>query len=273
MEQLFARAVIADDEPVLRHHLNKALAEVWPELEIVAAAGNGLEALEAIEQHQPDVVFLDIRMPALDGMSVAASLAELAQVPQIVFTTAYKDYAVNAFEQNAIDYLLKPLSETRLAKACEKVQHRLAEKKARMSPAAALAPQDLGRLIAQLNHLSVPAPVSYLNWVKASRGEDIYVISVADILYFKAEDKYVSVFKRSEHKPGMVDEYVLRIALKSLLEQLDPEQFWQVHRSTIVNVAAIEKVHKDFTGRLFAIVGQQKLPVSRSAQARFKGVI
>ena len=268
----FAKAVIADDEPILRRHLSRALAEVWPELEIAAAAGNGIEALEAINTHQPDVVFLDIRMPELDGMGVAKALSKLEKTPHIVFTTAYREYAINAFEQNALDYLLKPLSEQRLEQACDKVKSRLAEISNRNAVQGQYDPEHLGSLIEQINLLSQPKPVEYLNWVKASKGDDIYIISVADILYFKAEDKYISVFKKSDDAPSGTDEYIIRSALKGLIHQLNPEQFWQIHRSTIVNVSTIDKVHKDFTGRLSVLVGKHKLPVSRSAQALFKGV-
>ncbi len=268
----FAKAVIADDEPILRHHLSRALAEVWPELEIAAAAGNGIEALEAISTHQPDVVFLDIRMPELDGMGVAKALSKLEKTPHIVFTTAYREYAINAFEQNALDYLLKPLSEQRLEQACDKVKSRLAERSDRNVVQGQYDHEHLGSLIEQINLLSQPKPIEYLNWVKASKGDDIYIISVADILYFKAEDKYISVFKKSDDAPNGADEYIIRSALKGLIHQLNPEQFWQIHRSTIVNVSAIDKVNKDFTGRLSVLIGGYKLPVSRSAQTLFKGV-
>ncbi|MCW8330233.1 LytTR family DNA-binding domain-containing protein [Photobacterium sp. SDRW27] len=268
----FAKAVIADDEPILRHHLSRALADVWPELEIVAAAGNGIDALDAITTHQPDVVFLDIRMPELDGMAVAKALSKLEKSPHIIFTTAYREYAINAFEQNALDYLLKPLSERRLEQACDKVKARLAEHAGQHMASTFQGHDQLGSLIQQINQLSQPKPVEYLNWVKASKGDDIYLISVSDILYFKAEDKYVSVFKKNDGAPGGADEYIIRSALKGLVQQLNPDHFWQIHRSTIVNVAAIDKVHKDFTGRFSVLIGANKLPVSRSAQSLFKGI-
>lgn len=268
----FAKAVIADDEPILRHHLSRALAEVWPELDIAAAAGNGIEALEAIRTHQPDVVFLDIRMPELDGMAVANALSKLEKAPHIVFTTAYREYAINAFEQNALDYLLKPLSEQRLEQACDKVKARLAESVERQAVQGQYNHEQLGNLIQQINQLSQPKPVEYLNWVKASKGDDIYIISVSDILYFKAEDKYISVFKKNDDAPNGADEYIIRSALKGLVQQLNPDLFWQIHRSTIVNVSAIDKVHKDFTGRFSVLIGGYKLPVSRSAQSLFKGI-
>ncbi|OLQ74291.1 DNA-binding response regulator [Photobacterium proteolyticum] len=268
----FAKAVIADDEPILRHHLSRALAEVWPELEIVAAAGNGVEALAAISTHQPDVVFLDIRMPELDGMGVAKALSKLDKTPHIVFTTAYREYAINAFEQNALDYLLKPLSEQRLEQACDKVKSRIAESADRNTAQGHYSHEQLGSLIEQINQMSQPKPVEYLNWVKASKGDDIYIISVSDILYFKAEDKYISVYKKNEAVPNGADEYVIRSALKELVNQLNHEHFWQIHRSTVVNVSAIDKVHKDFTGRLSVLIGKNKLPVSRSAQSLFKGL-
>lgn len=250
-------AVIADDEPLLRRHLNQALAEYWPELEVVGLAGNGDQAYEMIEQHQPSVVFLDIKMPGLDGMSLAKKLGKRDGHPHIVFVTAFDEYAVQAFETNAVDYLLKPVSEPRLIQCVEKL-------KAKLGSAEPTA--DLGTLLNQIQQLNAPAQPKYLTWIKASKGEEIHLISLCDVLYFKAEDKYVSLYKNEQ---GEKVEYVLRTSLRELLSQLDPDLFWQVHRSSVVNVSAIEKVKKDFTGKMVAVIGKDSIPISRAMQSKF----
>ncbi|ENK2324651.1 response regulator transcription factor [Vibrio vulnificus] len=250
-------ALIADDEPLLRHHLNRMLADVWPELEVVALVGDGQQALTSIEQLQPDIVFLDIRMPELDGIAVAKQLNRGGYRPTIVFVTAYDEYAVKAFEQQAIDYLMKPLSEARLIDTFQRI-------KARQQPT--VSPPDVGALLSQLQALSKPAQPQYLQWIRAALGDDIHLISVNDVLYFKAEEKYVTVHTLAKK------EFLIRMSLKELLAQLDPERFWQIHRASVVNVAAIEKVQKDFTGRMSVTVGEQKLPVSRGSQHLFKGM-
>ncbi|OTW29692.1 DNA-binding response regulator, partial [Vibrio parahaemolyticus] len=181
-------AIIADDEPLLRHHLDKSLAEVWPELDIVAKVADGEQALHAIEQSQPDIAFLDIRMPVLDGMSLAQKLNRLANPPLIVFVTAYDDYAIKAFEQNAADYLLKPISDARLQTTCERVKVRLSQRGSDNSHV------QMNSLLEQLQQLSAPQTPQYLQWIKATQGDDIHLIATSDVLYFKAEEKYVSVY-------------------------------------------------------------------------------
>lgn len=264
----FYTAIIADDEALLRHHLNKTLAETWPELNIVASAENGREAWRQIEDHQPDVVFLDIRMPELDGIALAEKLQKMPQSPLVVFVTAYDEYAVKAFEQCAVDYLLKPLSEPRLIATCEKLKSRLSEIQSAKEPPADNS--DLSALMTQLQQLSTPAVPEYLTWIKANAGDDLHLISISDVLYFKAEDKYVSVFKREADQ--QCQEFIIRTSLKELLQQLDPNQFWQIHRSTVVNVAAIDKVKKDLAGRMNVVIAGKKLPVSRASQGLFKGM-
>lgn len=267
----FATAIIADDEPLLRHHLNRSLAETWPELDIVASAENGKEAWLKINEHQPDVVFLDIRMPELDGMALANKLIKMPTPPLIVFITAYDEYAVKAFEQSAVDYLLKPISESRLLTACTKLQYQLSmQQSEQQQPSNAPSQPDISVLIQQIQQLSTQSEPQYLTWIKASAGDDIHLIAISDVLYFKAEDKYVSVFKRLPNNAAQ--EYVIRTSLKELLAQLNPDSFWQIHRSTVVNVATIEKVKKDLTGRMSVIIDGQKLPVSRTAQSLFKGM-
>ncbi|MBD1559459.1 response regulator transcription factor [Vibrio sp. S9_S30] len=255
------KAVIADDEPLLLHHLQKMLSEVWLELDIVAKVQDGNSALDAILEHQPEVVFLDIRMPELDGISLAAKLNKLQYPPLIVFTTAYDEYAVKAFELSASDYLLKPLNEERLLKACRKLQTKLEE----LQPSQ----PDLRLLFEHLKEHTNATP-NYLHWIKASLGDEIHLVSIDDVAYFKSEDKYVSVYCRKED--DRFDEYVIRMSLKELLDQLDPNRFWQIHRSIIISVSAIDKVKKEFSGRMFAKIGDCELPISRASQPLFKGM-
>ena len=271
-------AIIADDEALLRHHLDNSLAEVWPELDIVSKAQNGLEAMQSIQQLKPDVAFLDIRMPELDGISLAKQLNKLDLPPLIVFITAYDEYAVKAFEHNAMDYLLKPINEERLLATCQKVQARLSSNQA-TSDNTSLQP-DIAALMNQLQQLSQstsqqtqPPYLSqkkYLTWLKASIGEDIHLISVDDVAYFKAEDKYVSIFKKGQG--GSLEEFILRVSLKELNTQLNPDEFWQIHRSVVVKVSAIDKVKKGLSGQMSAYVSGEKLPISRASQALFKGM-
>lgn len=257
-------AVIADDEPLLRHHLNRMLADAWSGLEVIGSAENGRQALDLIEQHRPEIAFLDIRMPELDGMALAARLKSLTEPPLIVFITAYDEYAVKAFEQNAVDYLLKPVDEKRLWATCEKLQQRLDEKHKGSNP------DNLSALIGQLQHFQQQTKPDYLTWIKAAKGEEIYLIPVAEVLFFRAEDKYVSVVKQAG--TGNCEEFIIRTSLKELQQQLDPNQFWQIHRSCVVNVSAIEKVKKGITGQMQVIIDEHLLPVSRSAQPLFKGM-
>ncbi|PMG37130.1 DNA-binding response regulator [Vibrio splendidus] len=265
-------AIIADDEALLRHHLDKSLAEVWPELEIVSKATNGLEAMQSIQQLKPDVAFLDIRMPELDGISLAKQLTKLDSPPLIVFITAYDEYAVKAFEHNAIDYLLKPINEERLFATCQKVQARLSSNQTQSD----ITPEqpDITALMAQLQLLSQSTSqqvqAQYLTWLKASVGEDIHLIAVDDVAYFKAEDKYVSIFKKGQG--GSLEEFILRVSLKELIAQLNPDEFWQIHRSVVVRVSAIDKVKKGLSGQMSAYVSGEKLPISRASQALFKGM-
>ncbi|MFS1489294.1 LytR/AlgR family response regulator transcription factor [Vibrio splendidus] len=265
-------AIIADDEALLRHHLDKSLAEVWPELEIVSKATNGLEAMQSIQQLKPDVAFLDIRMPELDGISLAKQLTKFDSPPLIVFITAYDEYAVKAFEHNAIDYLLKPINEERLLATCQKVQARLSSNQTQ----SGITPEqpDITALMAQLQLLSQSTSqqvqAQYLTWLKASVGEDIHLIAVDDVAYFKAEDKYVSIFKKGQG--GTLEEFILRVSLKELIAQLNPDEFWQIHRSVVVKVSAIDKVKKGLSGQMSAYVSGEKLPISRASQALFKGM-
>ena len=244
------RAVVAEDEPVLRAQLKELLAAAWPELEVAAEAEDGFQALRALEEQRPDVLFLDIQMPGLTGIEVAKQASGRCHV---VFVTAHDEHAVAAFEEGAVDYVLKPLRAARLATACARVKNRLS-----------LAPPDLQRL---LDALATRAPLarSHLRWINASSGAEVKLITVDEICYFQSDTKYT----RAVTAGG---ESLIRKSLKELLEELDPESFWQIHRSTIVNVGAIAGVSRDFAGRLLVKLKTRKetLPVSQPFAHRFK---
>ncbi|MEH6436022.1 LytR/AlgR family response regulator transcription factor [Massilia sp. DD77] len=229
------RCVIAEDEALLRESLVAQLATVWPELEIVAACEDGGSALEAIAAHQPEVAFLDIRMPGLSGLEVAASLVDAGIRTEVVFVTAYDQYAIDAFERGAVDYLLKPVARERLAATVGRVRERLAR-----------GSQDSGQLaelLARLATVVPPAPrAEPLVWLTASRGVETRLILVDDVAYFQADSKYTVVMTAD-------GEALLRKPIRDLLEVLDPSMFKQVHRSTIVNLRAVAAVTRDETGR------------------------
>lgn len=247
-------AIIAEDEEPQRAALEGLLRELWPELELVAVCQDGLEALEAVARHQPQLLFLDIRMPGLTGLAVAR---EVAGKGHVVFTTAYDEYAVAAFEEGAVDYVLKPIQRERLAKALDRVRQRLA-----VAP-----PVPLDGLLDQLLHRMRAEQPSRLRWITAGAGDTVKLFPIEDVLYFQAEDKYTRVITRDE--AGLI-----RVPLKELLEGLDPEQFWQVHRSVIVRASAIEQVRRDELGKLrLKVRGREEvLPVSQALQARFRGM-
>lgn len=252
-----ARCVIAEDETLLRRALVDLLATVWPELEIVAEAEDGGQALEAIAQHRPDIAFLDIRMPGLTGLEVATAAIEASPDTQVVFVTAYDQYAVDAFEKGAVDYLLKPVSAERLT-AC---RDRL---KARMSgPADADALAALARILGQ-GLGDRPAP---LTWITASVGAETRLLMVEDVAYFQADSKY-TVAMTAE------GELLLRKPLRELIAELDPNLFKQVHRSTIVNLKAIAAVTRDETGRgLIKLRARpERLTVSQPYMTLFKAM-
>ena len=272
-----ARAVIADDERLMREQLRARLAEVWPELQIVAEAKNGLEAVQLVEQHRPDIVFLDIRMPGLTGVEAARQIAQLAPaaggdddalLPEIVFITAYDQYAVEAFEQGVADYVLKPAERERLLVTVERIRKRLAARASGTEPPAdALPGVPMQQLLHQLTaRMSGTAP-QYLKWIQANVGQTIQMIAVDEVLFFISDEKYTRV------QTAQV-EALIRKPIKELVDELDPQQFWQIHRSTLVNVKAIAGVTRDFRGR--QIVGvrghPEKLEVSRSYTGLFKGM-
>ncbi|MEX2199630.1 MAG: LytTR family DNA-binding domain-containing protein [Burkholderiales bacterium] len=243
-------AVIAEDEPVLRAQLRELLGAVWPELRIVAIAEDGGQAVEALREHAPDVLFLDIQMPGLSGLEVARQASNRHHV---VFVTAYHQYAVAAFEEGAVDYVMKPLNAERLATACERVKSRLSA-----------APANLENLLRVLAGMSAPRQ-SYLRWINASMGADVKLITVDEVRYFQADTKYTRVVTAES-------ESLIRKSLKELLGELDPALFWQIHRSTVVNVGAIAGVARDFAGRLSVKLKDRKetLVVSESFAHLFR---
>ncbi len=229
------RAVIGEDEALLREALVDALARAWPELVIVAACEDGASALEAIAEHRPDVAFLDIRMPGLTGLEVAAAALDACPATQIVFVTAYDQYAIDAFETGAVDYLLKPVAGERLERTVERVKARIASG---AGTDAALAPL-LAKLVATLPKAAVSEPAK---WLTASSGSTTRLILVDDVVYFRADNKYTVVVTAK-------GEALLRKPIKDLLVVLDPGCFRQIHRSTIVNLRAIDSIVRDDTGK------------------------
>jgi DNA-binding LytR/AlgR family response regulator len=221
-------ALIAEDEPLLQQELAEALAQLWPELEIVGRAGNGCDALRLLSLHRPTILFLDIQMPGLSGLDVAKQSAGHAHV---VFVTAYDQHAIAAFDQGAVDYVMKPVSLARLASTVQRLKDRIAR-----------PPADLSGLLAGLALQKAEAR-SYLRWVNASVGATIKLITVDEICYFKADSKYTLVVTPAA-------ESLIKKPIKELTDELDPQQFWQIHRSTLVNVNSIAGVTRDIGGHL-----------------------
>jgi DNA-binding LytR/AlgR family response regulator len=256
------RALIADDEPHLSRDLATRLASLWPELEVLPLAANGLEALRAIDDEAPQVAFLDIRMPGLTGIEVARRLDDSSTArssttsrTHVVFVTAYNQYAVEAFDQDAVDYLLKPVTDERLAKCVERLKRKIA---------SAQAPPPLADLMERIARL-VPAAGTKLRWVRALKGEVVHQIAVDDVLYFNAADKYTRVVTRE-------GEALIRTALADLSGELDSQRFVQIHRSTIVNMEEVASSRRDLSGRVFVKLkdGRTELPVSRAYAHLFK---
>jgi len=232
------KCVVAEDETLLRDALVQLLGEVWPDLQIVAACDDGASALEAIAAHQPQIAFLDIRMPGLTGLEVAAAAAEASPATQTVFVTAYDQYAIDAFDKGAVDYLLKPVARSRLEATVQRIKARMAS-----GPADARA---LAALVGQLTQLGQALPAVSkeppLVWLTASAGAETRLIMVEDIAYFQSDTKYTVVMTAQ-------GEALLRKPIRELLDVLDPAIFKQIHRSTIVNLRAIASIARDDTGR------------------------
>jgi len=244
-----AKALVAEDEAVLRDELCAHLAALWPGLRIVARAANGLEALQLMDRHRPDVLFLDIQMPGLTGIEVAR---QAERTMHVVFITAYDAHAVAAFERGAVDYVLKPYSVARLAESVRRVKERLAS-----------APVALESVLREL--AAAAQPREHLRWVNASSGTEVKVITVDEVCYFQSDSKYTLVMTTE-------GEALIRRSLKELADQLDPAQFWQIHRSTIVNANAIAGVSRDFRGRVSVKLKSrgEKLPVSEQHEHLFR---
>ncbi|WP_028104410.1 LytR/AlgR family response regulator transcription factor [Pseudoduganella violaceinigra] len=231
-------ALIAEDEPILAATLTAALRRQWPELSIVATCANGIEALAQAAALQPQVLFLDIKMPGKSGLDVAEELVDAwagpAPFPQVVFVTAYDEYAVQAFEREAADYVLKPVSDERLARTVARLRQRLQDQ-----PAAG----GLEGLAAQLRALGVPMAAQRLSVIRAAVGNQVRMVPVADVVYFEAADKYVNVVTAES-------EVLIRMSLKELMPQLDAQQFWQVHRGTIVNSSCVLSALREEGGKM-----------------------
>ena len=250
-----ATALIADDEPLLREALRRQLSAVWPELEIVAEARNGREAVRMFDELHPDICFLDVHMPGLSGVDAANHIGRRAH---LVFVTAYDHYAVEAFAQGALDYLLKPVEEARLAETVSRLRERLGA-----SRPAINTEQLLQQLSAQLAQLQGGAKSEPLRWIRAQAGKTLRLISIDDVDYLRSDAKYTIVAWRDGGKPA---EAVVRTPLKELIEGLDAEQFAQVHRSVVVNLRAISHVkrHDNETAEIHLRGRDEVLPVSRA---------
>jgi DNA-binding LytR/AlgR family response regulator len=276
------RALIADDERLMREQLRARLLEVWPDLEIVAEAKNGQEAVDMTEQQHPDIVFLDIRMPVLTGVDAARQIAQLPTYDEaggwpgceIVFITAYDQYAVQAFEQGVVDYVLKPAERERLMVTVQRIKQRMAERgrpgaDGDSAPAPLLPThtpdmqQLLQRLAGQLN----PSATPKLQWIQASVRQSIQMIPVEEVLFFISDEKYTRVQTATV-------EALIRKPIKELIEEIDMNLFWQIHRSTLVNIKAIAGVSRDERGRQLVSVrgSNEKLEVSRSYTGLFKAM-
>ena len=243
-------AIIAEDEPILREQLEAKLAKLWPELEIVASVEDGEAALEALEARAPDFMFLDIQMPEISGVDVARRVGGRSHV---VFVTAYDQYAIQAFETGAVDYILKPATDERLSVTVERLKGK-----------AASPPANIDAVIAKLVD-EAQGRRGRLQWIKATMGQSLRLIPVADVLFFQSDEKYTRVVTADS-------EALIKTAIRELLDGLDPGVFWQIHRSTVVNVNAIAGVTRDFRGQArVKIKGKdESLVVSRVYSHLFK---
>lgn len=271
------RALIAEDEPLLAQALRQALAQAWPELQIVATVGDGLSAAQKALELQPDILLFDIRMPGQSGIDAAAEVADAwpdrQALPALVFVTAYDQYAIAAFEAQAVDYVLKPVQPPRLAQTVQRLQRWWAQRQ-RQDGAQTLEQRQQQELehLRQLQQIqlqfqrqfqqSAPAP---LQFIQASVGSQIHMVRMQDVVYLEAADKYIRVLTAQQ-------EYLIRTPLKDLLPQLDGTQFWQIHRGCVVQAASIASVHKDEAGRMWLQLRQrpERLAVSRLYATRFK---
>jgi DNA-binding LytR/AlgR family response regulator len=268
--QLAATALIAEDEPLLAKALQAELVKAWPQLQVIAIVGDGVSAVAQSLALKPDVLFFDIRMPGKSGLDAAVELADEwpqdQPFPALVFVTAFDQYAVRAFETQAVDYVLKPVQHDRMCKTIAKVQETLAR---RSSATANIDDATLGQLRNLLGAMQAPSPAQGpLKLIQASVGNAIRMVPVDEVVYFEAADKYVRVLT------GGANEYLIRTPLKELLPQLDPQRFWQVHRGTVVRADAIDNVTRDESGKLhLALHGRkERVPVSRLYAHLFKAM-
>jgi DNA-binding LytR/AlgR family response regulator len=279
------RALLADDEPHLLSYLEEQLGAAWPELQVVGRAPNGIEALRLIDELAPDVVFLDIQMPGLDGLQLARRLQAGAgadhPAPRVIFTTAHEQYALQAFDSEAFDYLLKPIRLERLQRSVARLKETLAAQAT--APAAAVNPDTAAQLAAVLRQLGVQvpnapnashspagaslpsAPSAPLQWIRAAQGQETRLIAVDEVIYFQSNDKYTSVFIAD-------GEHLIRTPLRQLREQLDERQFWQIHRGVIVAARHVAGTRTDFRGRMLVrLKGRpEELVVSRNYAELFR---
>jgi len=245
---------VADDEPALAEYLRGRLAALWPEASLLPPARNGIEALAAIRDHEPEAAFLDIRMPGLSGLEIAARIESPTHV---VFVTAYDEHAVEAFDRNAVDYLVKPVTDERLVRAVDRLRAKIAARE---------APPGVGEVLARIAAALPGAGAGFLRWVRALKGEEVHQIAIEDVVYFQAQDKYTCVITRD-------GESLIRTALSDLAKQVDPATFAQVHRSTLVNMNFVASTRRDLGGRLFVRLKDGKrteLPVSRAYANLFR---
>ena len=245
------KAVLAEDEPVLRTELRETLAKLWPELVVCAEAEDGIQALHALQAHSPEILFLDIQMPGMSGLEVARKASGKCHV---AFVTAYDKYAVAAFEAGAVDYVMKPFSAARLATTVERLKDKVRS-----------APANLDGILKVLAERAETK--EYIRWITASQGNDLRLITVEEICYFHADNKYTMVMTPDQ-------ESLIRRPIKELVDELDPAMFWQIHRGTVVNVNAIAGVTRDISGHLRVRLKQRKetLPVSDPYAYRFKSM-
>jgi DNA-binding LytR/AlgR family response regulator len=254
-------AILIEDEPLPRQRLREGLAETWPQLVVLGEAEDGERGLALVLQQRPDIAFVDIRLPVLDGLTLAQRIKGLSHV---VFVTAYDAHAVAAFEQGAIDYLLKPLATDRLRETVQRLQQRL------LWPPAEVA-HWLQRWAPVLTAAAPPpavaaadAPPTPLRWLHASQGDRLHLVMVADVSHFRSDNKYTCAVTRE-------GEFLLRLSLRELLVQLDPDQFWQIHRAIVVNLAQVARVDRQLGGMEVLLKdGRTRLPVSQTFQPRFK---
>lgn len=248
-------AIICDDEPRLAEALREQLKVVWPELKVLALGQSGGEALSLIAEHEPDIAFLDIRMPGLSGLDVARQVVNSDAAPRIVFVTAYDQHAIEAFDTRAVDYLLKPVKAERLAETITRLKTSIND---------GAPPSVDQKLVDALRQISA-TDRKYLRWLNCGQGSEIDVIATGEVLFFQSRDKYTAVITADKER------YV-RTPLRELLNELDPDEFWQVHRSSVIRVAAIERVMKDDVGRMrVKLRGTNELvPVSAAFTGRFR---